>query len=185
MLPKFTETNTLFQSETPMITKLNTKMNDLFHELLSTYMTTAHIANTELEKIDPTDENNFKNLDDIYLGLGVSKQFSTNEIAAEKKKDFKKKCRNFLIKACVGIRKRFALNDPVLVGISKLDPETCLDISDRDESIQYILSLMPRLTSTSMIEQQALDDQWRKLPKLKGNFDAAIRPDEFWHKVSN
>ena len=62
MLPKFTETNTLFQSETPMITKLNTKMNDLFHELLSTYMTTAHIANTELEKIDPTDENNLKRM---------------------------------------------------------------------------------------------------------------------------
>lgn len=63
---------------------------------------------------------------DIRLGLGVSKQFSPNEIVTEKKKDFKRKCRNFMSKACVGIRKRFALNDPVLVGISKLDPERCL-----------------------------------------------------------
>lgn len=83
----------------------------------------------------------------------------------------------FLIKACVVIRNRFALNDPVF--------ETCLDISDRVESIQNILTLMPRLTPSSMVEQQALDGQWRKLAKLKGNFDAAIWPYEFWHKVSN
>ncbi|CAG9792671.1 unnamed protein product [Diatraea saccharalis] len=146
-------------------------------------MTTELIATTQLENIDPSNENNFKSLDDIYLGLGVSKQFSTNEISTERKMDFKRKCRNFLIKACIGIRKRFALNEPVLVGISKLNPASCLNIADRDESIQKTLNLMPRLAPTSMDEQQALDDQWRKLPKLKEQFDTTIRPDEFWHKV--
>lgn len=187
MLPKFTQANTLFQSESPKITEMHTKMNDLYYELLSTYMKKTYIdAETDLDKIDPTDERYFKGLDEIYLGLGVQKQLSTNEIPFERKREMKNRCRNFLVKACVGIRKRYALSDPVLTAISKLDPNSCFDDSSREESLQNLLILLPRLAPTSITDQQQLDDQWRKLPKLKRDFelDTSQRPDEFWHNVS-
>lgn len=71
MLPKFTQANTLFQSETPLITKVHTKMIELYNELLMIYVQKTHIMETDLNKIDPTNEKYFKCLDDIYLGLGV------------------------------------------------------------------------------------------------------------------
>ncbi|CAG5027942.1 unnamed protein product [Parnassius apollo] len=44
-------------------------------------------------------------------------------------------------------------------------------------------SITTTFEKNNKLDWIGLDDQWRKLPKLKGNFDAAIRPDEFWHKV--
>ncbi|CAG5001030.1 unnamed protein product [Parnassius apollo] len=38
------------------------------------------------------------------------------------------------------------------------------------------------MTPTSLAEQQ-IDDQWRKLPKLKKDLDTSQQPDIFWHKV--
>lgn len=49
--------------------------NEIYTELLATYTTSTYIKTTDLDKINPTDENNFKS-----LGLGVIKQLSFYEI---------------------------------------------------------------------------------------------------------
>lgn len=182
MLPKFTKVNTFFQSENPVVTLVHGKMNELYSELLTTYMTPTYIKTTDLDKINPTDENNFKSLDEIYLGLGVSKQLSSYDIDHRLKLELKERCRKFIIQACVGIRKRYSLNDPVMSAISKLDPENCLG-DQRDDSLHPLFTLLPRLTPESLTEQQELDDQWRKLPSLKNTINFNQAPDTFWHQV--
>lgn len=181
MLPKFTTTNIVFQSETPMITKIHVKMNEFYRELLMTYMKTEYTTQ-DLDKIDPTNERYFKNLDEIYLGLGVQKQIMSNDFSQELVKDLKERCRNFIIKACVGIRKRYSLNDPVMSAISRLDPDSCLDTT-RQESLQELFILVPRIAPKSLEDQQKIDDQWRKLPILKTTLNTDIATDLFWHKV--
>lgn len=111
MLPKFTRVNVYFQSEDPVIIEAHNKMTELYRELLSLYITPNHLKNTPLDAIDPTDNQHYINLKDMYLGLGVSNQLAVSELhastkEAEKVTVMKQKCLNFIVKACVGIRKR-------------------------------------------------------------------------------
>lgn len=153
-------------------------MNELYRELLMTYIKQEYIT-SNLDQIDPTNEKYFKNLDDIYFGLGVHKQITSYDISPEHVQVLKEKCQKFIIKACVGIRKRYSLNDPVMTAVSQLDPENCIDTSNRPESLQRIFEILPRLVPKSLEEQQQIDDQWRKLPSMINTIDSSEAPDIF------
>ncbi|CAB3242970.1 unnamed protein product [Arctia plantaginis] len=157
-------------------------MNDLYRELLTTYVKPEHIT-SNLNEIDPTNEKHFKNLEDAYFGLGVQRQISSSNMLPELVIDLKERCRKFIIKACVGIRKRYSLNDPVMAAVSLLDPDNCVDTSKRPESLQRIFELLPRLVPKCLNEQQQIDDQWRKLPSLINKVDSSQAPDVFWNQI--
>ncbi|CAB3226664.1 unnamed protein product [Arctia plantaginis] len=81
MLYKFANANAYFQSESTVITEMHTKMRDLYRNLIKLVMQPECMLDDKLDKIDPTNENLYLNLDDIYLGLGVRKQLSLPEVA--------------------------------------------------------------------------------------------------------
>lgn len=186
MLPKFTRVNTFFQSENPVIIEAHTKMTELYRELLSLYITPNNLKGTPLDKIDPTDKRHFINLNDIYLGLGVANQIADPELheRAEKVRELKQRCLNFTVKACVGIRKRYSLDDPIMSAIAKLSPDSCIS-DNREQSLFPLCSLLPRLKPETLNEQQELDDEWRNLMIIanRKQLDTSQPADVFWHQV--
>ncbi|XP_026332324.1 uncharacterized protein LOC113239503 [Hyposmocoma kahamanoa] len=183
MLPKFTAVNSYFQSESVVITKLNIKMTALYRELIQLIFPVSYINSIAIEAIDPTEEKNHKELKDIYLGLGVQKQLEL--IKEDRKEIFRQKCKQFIIKACTGIRKRYSINDTIMTAISNFDPVTCVS-EERLESLAPIFTLLPRLIPETLNEQQELDDEWRRLLiHLPKDLDASQHPpDKFWHQVA-
>ncbi|CAG4950277.1 unnamed protein product [Parnassius apollo] len=187
MLPKFTRVNVYFQSEDPVIIEAHNKMKELYRELLSLYITPNHLKNTPLDAIDPTDSQHYINLKNIYLGLGVANQVAVPElhVSTEEVTVMKQKCLNFIVKACVGIRKRYSLNDPVLSSIAKLDPDSCLS-DNRLQSLSSLFPVLPRLKPQTLNDQQTLDDEWRNLMLTadEQHLNTNQPADVFWHQLS-
>lgn len=184
MLPKFTHLNTFFQSESAVILEMDNKMTEFYKELLLILMPRSYINSVPIETIDPTDVTNYRDITEMYLGLGVQKQLllAENFESPQTILEFKRKCRQFIVTASVGIRKRYSVNDKVLGQIAMLSPVNC--ISDvRQETLTNIFVLLPRLAPESI--QQELDDEWRKLPSYvnQEKLDVYQEPDHFWHKV--
>ncbi|XP_047505901.1 uncharacterized protein LOC125050238 [Pieris napi] len=187
MLPKFTRVNVFFQSEDPVIIEAHNKMTELYRELLSLFITPNYIKNTPLDAIDPTNSQHYIHLKDIYLGLGVANQVAVLELHAhtEEVTVMKQKCLNFIVKACVGIRKRYSLNDPVLSSIAKLNPDSCLS-DNREQSLSSLYPVLPRLKPPTLNDQQTLDDEWRNLIFIANDihWNTSQPADLFWHQLS-
>ncbi|CAK1590602.1 unnamed protein product [Parnassius mnemosyne] len=182
MLPKFTTLNSCFQSESILITKLHGKMTDFYKELLLLVLHRNYVNSAPIETIDPMTEINHKDLKDIYLGLGVQKELDSVE-NEERKLTLRKMCKNFIIRACVGLRKRYCFNDKIMTEIAKFDLEKVIS-DDREESVSSLFPLLPRIAPTSIQHQQELDDEWRKLPLYYKDLDLSQPPDVFWHQVA-
>ncbi|GBP84661.1 hypothetical protein EVAR_58884_1 [Eumeta japonica] len=164
MLPTFTNTNAYFQSENTVITEMHNKMRDLYRDLVTLVMKPECIRDDKLDKIDPTNENLYMNIQDIYLGLGVRKQFSLPEVANNVNaiQEFQTNCIKFITMALIGIRKRYSLHDQLLQAISTLNPEACVS-HERPNSLAHFFTLLPRITPKSLDDEQQLDYQWRSL----------------------
>lgn len=186
MLPKFTRVNLYFQSEDPVIIEAHNKMTELYRELLSLYITPSYFKQTPLDAIDPTDSQHYINLKDIYLGLGVANQVAVPELHShtEEITVMKQRCLNFIVKACVGIRKRYSLNDPVLTSIAKLHPDSCLS-DNRAQTLSSLFPVLPRLKPQTLNDQQTLDDEWRNLIFTANeiHLNTSQPADVFWHQV--
>ncbi|CAK1578413.1 unnamed protein product [Parnassius mnemosyne] len=182
MLPKFTTLNSCFQSESILITKLHGKMTAFYKELLLLVLHRNYVNSAPIETIDPMTEINHKDLKDIYLGLGVQKELDSVE-NEERKLTLRKMCKNFIIRACVGLRKRYCFNDKIMTEIAKFDLEKVIS-DDREESVSSLFPLLPRIAPTSIQHQQELDDEWRKLPLYYKDLDLSQPPDVFWHQVA-
>ncbi|CAB3223225.1 unnamed protein product [Arctia plantaginis] len=171
MLPKFANANAYFQSESTVITEMHTKMRDLYRNLIKLVMQPECMLDDKL--IDPTNENLYLNLDDIYLGLGVRKQLSLPEVANNENdiREFRSKCRKFILRAIIGIRKRYSLDDELLHAVSTISSEACLSLlsHERPSTLAPLFTMLPRIAPKSLQEQQDLDDQWRCLPSYKQN----------------
>ncbi|CAG5027267.1 unnamed protein product [Parnassius apollo] len=141
-----------------------------------------YVNSAPIETIDPMTEINHKDLKDIYLGLGVQKELDSVE-NEERKLTLRKMCKNFIIRACVGLCKRYCFNDKIMTEIAKFDLEKVIS-DDREESVSSLFPLLPRIAPTSIQHQQELDDEWRKLPLYYKDLDLSQPPDVFWHQVS-
>lgn len=184
MLPKFTHLNTFFQSESAVIIELDEKITEFYQELLLILMPRKYVNSVPIATINPTDDTKYRNIEDMYLGLGVQKQLLLVENGEEILK-FRRNCKKFIVKACVGIRKRYSINDKVLSAISKLSPQKCFT-DGREETLANLYQLLPRISPESTEDQQTLDDEWRKLPLYvkETTFDLNEPHDQFWHKVT-
>lgn len=191
ILPKFTDVNKYFQSESTVIIDMHDKMAQLYRELLSSFMLRSYVQVTKLDDIDPTNTTHYLDLEDMYLGLGVSRQLELPEILDKQDilQEFKINCRKFIVVACVGIRKRYSLNDPVLTALAKLRPELCMSASAdaRLSTLSTLFNILPRVSPKTLDKQQILDDEWRNFPliatQIKDIQAVTEKADVFWNKV--
>lgn len=187
MLPKFSKTNMYFQSESTVITELHSKMTELYRELIQTIMNTSYVESTKLDEIDPTNGDQYLNLDEIYLGLGARQQLNLPEVSDTEKQEFRESCRQFIVAACVGIRKRYSLDDQIMNTISKLKPDICMSSasSERFATLSMLFDHFPRISPKNLSDRQTLDDEWRNFPMIMAQIKLpqTDKTDEFWHEV--
>ena len=155
------------------------------------------VKDKEVKDINPSDESIFRPLNTIYLGHGVAtlcetltlKYFSSRQFQPSKlyrsqweqfwaeNKDIRNvfsDCRNFLISAAVGIKRRYDFGDPVMKSLRILDPAHALS-SSRVASIASLAKAVPRIIGSDLSTLQALDDEWRALYRTQ---DVARKQDE-------
>jgi hypothetical protein len=65
-------------------------------------------------------------------------------------------CKNFIVKACVGIRKRHSVNDKILITTAKFDLERVIS-SDREETLSSLFPILPRISPNFIQDQEELD----------------------------
>lgn len=192
MLPKFTQLNKYFQSENVILTNVHERMTLTFKDLLRTYLDPRYVACTPLHDVKPSATENFIRLDNIYLGVEVGKQLELNEVKSQMElgKDFKYRCREFLITACVQIKKRYNFKDSVLEDLTIFAPKKALSAVERERtpSILPFAAKMPRISpaDSETLQLQKLDDEWRQIILI--DFPDEIKNeaevDVFWTKVS-
>ncbi|XP_043271187.1 uncharacterized protein [Venturia canescens] len=189
VLPKFTQLNKLFQSEKPVITTMYDSISSTYIELLKSYMDSDYINKTDIQNIDPSKADKFLSPEQMYLGVKVATFLQKPDIQKNNnlKTDFWKNTRQFLVVGCLQIKKRFDFNDVVLQKMSALQPENAMMDKTRKTvpSLLPLMQCLPRIVNAE--EYQAIDDEWRKLPRfeLPGDINVTDQSDIFWHKLAN
>lgn len=177
VLPKFVDMNKYFQSENVVIMNLHTQMLNIYKDLLLTYMDPQYVRQTDIDKIDPSDNAKFVSLNNIYLGIGVLRNI--NDLSNEIKQDFYERCRRFLIISCLEIKKRYDFADPVLSKLSMLKKSNIKNIN----TLFPLMELLPRICDPQNLEKmQKIDDQWRSLRNFEG-LPAEEELDVFYYKL--
>ena len=148
-LPKFTNLNAFFQSSKVVVTELQDKLCELYRDILLCFLDRQYVMKTELNRIDPCDqEKHFAN-PMMYLGVGVMSFVNKPEIVARPdiREEFYKRCRSFLQVAALEVKKRWDFNDPVLSKIGMLSPKRTLSTTAREvhQSIMPLVSVLPRV----------------------------------------
>ena len=118
VLPKICRTNQYFQSSKVVIADVHEEMVALLQELLSSYMKKNYILSTKLSKINCLDKSQFLPKSQIYLGVHVAMEFQNQKALFAERQDcvdyYLSRCQEFLIQACVEIKKRYDFKNPVL-----------------------------------------------------------------------
>lgn len=124
ILPKFTQFNLLFQSQSPNLHVLHSNIQLLYRDFLSCYMKPTYLKSTELQTVDPESSGFMLPLTSLYLGVAVSTQLLKPEITSKKEfvLHFLRKCRAFLITGAMEIKKRFPINNDTIRSLQVLDP---------------------------------------------------------------
>lgn len=189
-LPKFTNLNKYFQSESVIVTSMHSRMIMSYKDLLSSYMKREYVARTPLQDVDPIATEEYVPLENLYLGVGVMKQMQEAEVLRypELMTDFEKRCRDFLSTGCTQIKKRYDFADTVLSMITVLRPESALSAEDRDvtPSVIPLTVKLPGVSSSDATQLQSLDDEWRQMPFIQfpEEIMKCAEVDVFWAKVS-
>lgn len=167
ILPHFNNFDKLFQKTEPTIHLLYKKCRILYSDILRCYYMPSKVTDSQLDVIDPSDENNFIPLNQVFLGPYAHISFQKPNIAANETMiaDIKRRCRQFMVTACVQIKERFSLDSKLLQLCSNLSVANCL----RDDALLSMPTMydlareVPRIYSGDF---QKLDDEWRHIPNL-------------------
>lgn len=193
VLPKFTSLNKYFQSEKVVVTELNDKLCELYREILLSFMEGQYVRKTKLTEIDPTREDKQLPGSRLYLGVGVMNYIDHPQVTQHPhmREDFFKRCRTFLSVAACEVKKRWSFDDELMTNIRYLHPKQAMSSAAR-EVFPSIIPLGRCLKQIVPVDDhhymQALDDQWRRLPLVRGQLPDDIakeqQPDVFWGKLS-
>ncbi|KAK4326986.1 hypothetical protein Pmani_002537 [Petrolisthes manimaculis] len=167
VLQKFTQFNLLFQSECVVITSLHGQACELYKDILLMYMNRDYVMKRSLADVDPGEEREFLMLEQVYLGASVLKRTVENVAMYNDRarmKEFRLKCRSFLVTAAKQVKKRYDFGDPVLSRLSMLDPAYVVGHQGvREQSLVPLASCLPRIIEQDDLTLQKQDDEWRRL----------------------
>lgn len=126
VLHKFTSFNTYFQSDKPVISLLHDKLCTLYKELLFAFMERDYIVKSDLDSVDPSNQDQYLRLNEMYLGVAVLRQLKQMDKIQSEVEEFYKRCRNFLVVACHEIKKMYDFQDKVISKLCCLNPANAL-----------------------------------------------------------
>ncbi|XP_015176551.1 PREDICTED: uncharacterized protein LOC107066440, partial [Polistes dominula] len=191
ILLKFSTLNKLFQSEKPLITVVHKKMSSTYTELLKNFMVPDYVNKTPLSLINPADESKYINILNVYTGVYSIDFFNKPEYSTSPRKEvqieFLTNCKNFFVKGCLAIKKRYDFENVLLKNLSIINPEEAVAQFTRNitPSLLPVMRQLPRLVPKECY--QSIDDEWRQLPNfiLPENIKVTDPVDAFWHKLKN
>lgn len=100
--------NILFQSSKSVVHYFYNALSEFYKNILSSYMKDSYLKNTDVASIDPTNTLHFLELKDMYLGVKVATQLSSEILDKEQKIAFLKRTQLFLIELCIQLKKKIA-----------------------------------------------------------------------------
>lgn len=110
VLPRFHDLNKFFQGEESLITVVHAKMTETYLAFLGDYMDASYVKRTDPHLIDPRDTTRFVHIRNVFLGGELQEELQVlerNPANRDLVNDVRERCRNFLIVASVGMRKRY------------------------------------------------------------------------------
>ncbi|KAE8745949.1 hypothetical protein FOCC_FOCC007310 [Frankliniella occidentalis] len=173
-----------------LITVVYKKMCTSYKDLLLTFMDKTYVERTPLDLVNPADNGHHIPLQNIYLGVKVMRGFSelrARPDIAEMERQFRLRCKAFLVKSCCEMRARFDFSGhSPFARMACLNPKEVLSSSStRLPSLLPLIETVPRICDPNDLDRvQVLDDQWRLLDKrefVEGMED--WEADEFWTAV--
>lgn len=189
ILPKFTNFNKLFQSETPNIHFLSNYLASTYKAFLSCYLTSTYIRSTPLDSLNPSSSSHFLPLTSMNMGVQVSNLLITLSVNPSPSrqleiKGFLEHVQLFFIEASCQIRNRFPIQDDILKSLTFLNPDTVNSVSAT--KIVQLASKFPNIVPSSNLG--LLDDEWRELQFMEPidlPQSSSSRNDvvEYWGKV--
>jgi len=174
--------NKEFQSEHIRLPYLYNNVEMMLKLILNNFLKKQNWENgSEVFDLNLNDDKNYKNIEDIYIGINAEKYMKNQKFTDEEKKEVKTKILNFYIELSNQLKIRFDFSDkPGLKCLNVITPQSVLDNSEP--------SLMPLIEEFSHLIEgniEIIATQWRALQY----FDHQIRSDaninEFWEKVSS
>ncbi|XP_046975618.1 uncharacterized protein LOC124541725 [Vanessa cardui] len=189
ILPKFTDFNNFFQSETVVITFLNDKIQSLFRDILLCFLNRDYVMRHDLQIIDFENKDFFLRNNQMYLGVRVLNDLKKIVTAGNQSEinNFFTNCRNFLVTSAREIKKRYSMSDPVLSKLHILNPENAMSSKFRESvpSIFPLVDLLPRIVPKGNITLiQRIDDQWRRILDKYNDVDLTLPTDKFWGELN-
>lgn len=159
VLPKFTQFNKLFQSETPNLHFLTSYLASTYKPFLSCYLSATYIRSTSLDKLDPESQGHFLPLTSMSMGEDVSNFLMTSFSTAmrEEVKGFLLSVQAFYIEAARQIKMRFPIDDDILKSLTILNPNTINSTSS--SSVTVLAGKFPNIIPAEEVHQ--IDHEWR------------------------
>ncbi|KRG03793.1 uncharacterized protein LOC26527476 [Drosophila mojavensis] len=173
--------NIIFQSSRSVVHHLYKTMSEFYKSVLACYMQEMYINNTDLNAIEPTNTFYFVHIKDMYLGIKVETELSTNSLDKEHKLAFLKRSQLFLIELCVQLKKRLPLQDNFLKMLSFLDPNDF-----NNQNCQSLLKLYERFPDF-VNDPQIIDNEYRTMKTddmVKMLLTKNLNCDTFWYELS-
>lgn len=160
-LPKFTPTNQFFQAAKVVITDLNEVMVDLYRDLLNLFMKRSSLYSVSLADVNPEDKSQYLSKSEMNLGAYVMQELQYTNLQARPDliDYFQDRCQEFLVQACVEIRKRYDITNAVMEKLKIFKPSRALSPAARDgtPSIIPLLLMLQRVCATE--QYQDVDDE--------------------------
>lgn len=176
ILPLFINLNIEFQSETPCIHLIYSRITTTYKTLLECYIKPEYLRNTDISLLQFRNPRYFLNLEDIYYGPVLMNIFLSEDISELQKKNLRIKCLDFYVEAAFQLYKRFPLNTDFVKSLKNLN---FLDPINKDD----ITSLAPVVAAFpyAVHDINALDREWRLLRNSSFNQDCDMAA--YWKNV--
>ncbi len=182
VLPVFNKVNKLMQSESTQIHVLYMSVASTLRTILSCYMKESYLSKTPLKQLRFRDPNNFKPIEEMYLGVNVDIELRSSaqyeKVAIDR---FRLNCLEFYIEAASQINKRFSFGSEKLEILKALSPKVVFN-----KEIPSLVTLLHIYSHIVPGDMQEVDTEWRILSNSSitlVDVDSTMKPEEFWSKV--
>lgn len=174
VLPKLTELNLFFQSNLFRIGFAKKESSRLLKTILSFYVDRAIIRTKNLSDIDPSAENQFVELPEVFLPALVNDEI--RKLPEPDRLHMISRFRDFYITSCCEITKRLFIED--LSFFDCVIPQQVFQ-NRGEESLRVAVKRFPSLVKD--VDETELFAEWRSLSVNEQ--DNQNSPEEFWQYI--
>ena len=181
-----TDFNLLFQSDTPLLHRLQPEVEKLLKTICINYLEVEYVKNTsDIFDLDHQYLLMFVENKNIYLGVLAAESIynlRTSDNVHQRDLDvFYNGIRQFYITLVSKLKERYQFTDPVFKVIKIVDPPFAQSL--KINSLQCVIARFPILKQ--FVDQQKLDQEWQQhgLNHEEYQLESTLSPEDYWRKA--